>query len=106
MFFASDNSGPVHPQVIAALTEANTGYAMAYGADPQMDEVRSRLREIFEGLSAVIREHRPDEVAIEKIFMNRNADSAIRLGQARGAAIVAAARARARVGTAPPRPHR
>ena len=54
MFFASDNSGPVHPQVIAALTEANTGYAMAYGADPQMDEVRSRLREIFEAPEAAI----------------------------------------------------
>jgi crossover junction endodeoxyribonuclease RuvC len=50
-----------------------------------------RLREIFIGLGAVIREHRPDEVAIEKVFMSRNPDSAIKLGQARGAAIVAAA---------------
>jgi crossover junction endodeoxyribonuclease RuvC len=50
-----------------------------------------RLRVIFAGLTAVIREHRPDEVAIEKIFMSRNADSAIKLGQARGVAIVAAA---------------
>jgi len=51
----------------------------------------ARLRAIFEGLTALIREHRPDEVAIEKVFMNRNADSALKLGQARGAAIVAAA---------------
>lgn len=50
-----------------------------------------RLRTIFEGLTAVIREYSPDEVAIEKVFMNRNADSALKLGQARGAAIVAAA---------------
>ena len=51
----------------------------------------ARLRAIFEALTALIREHRPDEVAIEKVFMNRNADSALKLGQARGAAIVAAA---------------
>lgn len=51
----------------------------------------ARLRTIFEAITAVIREHRPDEVAIEKVFMNRNADSALKLGQARGAAIVAAA---------------
>ena len=50
-----------------------------------------RLRTIFEGITAVIEEHRPDEVAVEKIFMNRNADSALKLGQARGVAIAAAA---------------
>ena len=36
-----------------------------------------------------IAEHRPDEVAIEKVFMARNPDSALKLGQARGAAISA-----------------
>ena len=50
-----------------------------------------RLRAIFVGLTDIIREHRPDEVAIEKVFMNRNPDSTLKLGQARGAAIVAAA---------------
>jgi len=50
-----------------------------------------RLRAIFIGLTEVIRTHRPDEVAIEKVFMNRNVDSALKLGQARGAAICAAA---------------
>ena len=51
----------------------------------------ARLRLIFDQLSAVIRIHRPTEAAVEKVFMNRNADSALKLGQARGAAIVAAA---------------
>jgi crossover junction endodeoxyribonuclease RuvC len=55
------------------------------------DELPERLRRIFEGISAVVANHRPDEVAIEKVFMSRNADSALKLGQARGAAIVAAA---------------
>jgi len=49
-----------------------------------------RLKQIFDDLCALIDEHRPDEVAIERVFMARNADSALKLGQARGAAICAA----------------
>jgi len=49
-----------------------------------------RLKQIFDELCALIDEHRPDEVAIEKVFMARNPDSALKLGQARGAAICAA----------------
>ncbi len=51
-----------------------------------------RLNAIFEGVSAVIREHGPEELAVELVFMHRNADSALKLGQARGAAVVAGAR--------------
>ena len=49
-----------------------------------------RLKQIFDDLRQIIVEHRPDEVAIERVFMARNADSALKLGQARGAAICAA----------------
>jgi len=49
-----------------------------------------RLRIIFDGISNVISEYHPDEVAIEKVFMAKNADSALKLGQARGVAMVAA----------------
>jgi len=49
-----------------------------------------RLKQIFDDLRLIIIEHRPDEVAIERVFMARNADSALKLGQARGAAICAA----------------
>lgn len=49
-----------------------------------------RLRCIFEQLSLVLDEYRPDAVAIEQVFVNRNVDSALKLGQARGAAICAA----------------
>lgn len=54
MYFASDNSGPVHPQVMQALNDVNTGYAMGYGDDPQMGIVRNRLRDIFEAPEAAI----------------------------------------------------
>jgi crossover junction endodeoxyribonuclease RuvC len=48
-----------------------------------------RLRVIFEAVQVLIREHQPDEVAIERVFVNRNIDSALKLGQARGAALAA-----------------
>lgn len=48
-----------------------------------------RLRAIFEGVRRVVEENRPDEVAIERVFVNRNIDSALKLGHARGAALCA-----------------
>jgi crossover junction endodeoxyribonuclease RuvC len=49
----------------------------------------ARLRLIFEGLKALLAEHGPAEVAVERVFVSRNADSALKLGQARGAALCA-----------------
>src|SRR6266540_5323312 len=48
-----------------------------------------RLQCIFSGLTEVIELHRPDAVAVENIFFATNVQSALKLGQARGAAIVA-----------------
>ena len=49
-----------------------------------------RLRRIYEAVVLLIEAHRPDEIAIERVFVHRNPDSALKLGQARGAAICAA----------------
>jgi crossover junction endodeoxyribonuclease RuvC len=49
----------------------------------------ARLRLIFEGLQRLLSEHAPAEVAGERVFVNRNVDSALKLGQARGAALAA-----------------
>jgi threonine aldolase len=54
MHFASDNTGPAHPKVMEALQRANDGYAMPYGADALMDEVRTKVREIFEAPEAAV----------------------------------------------------
>jgi crossover junction endodeoxyribonuclease RuvC len=48
-----------------------------------------RLRVIFEGVRELVSLHRPQEVAVEQVFVNRNADSALKLGQARGAVLSA-----------------
>jgi crossover junction endodeoxyribonuclease RuvC len=52
-------------------------------------ELPERLRTIYEGVSEIIQTHSPDAMAIENVFMARNAQSALVLGQARGAAICA-----------------
>ena len=52
---------------------------------------QERLQHIFEGLTKVILEHSPHTVAIEKIFVHKNVASALKLGQARGVAMVTAA---------------
>jgi len=51
--------------------------------------VPERLKTIFEGIARLIQEYQPMEVAVEQVFMHRNPDSALKLGQARGAAICA-----------------
>lgn len=53
--------------------------------------ISDRMFEIYEGLTGIIRQHLPEQAAIEKIFLKNNADSAFKLGQARGAAFVAVA---------------
>jgi crossover junction endodeoxyribonuclease RuvC len=57
------------------------------------EDLGVRLCEIHDGIAAVVREHGPLEVAAEKVFVHRNPLAAIKLGQARGAALVAAVRA-------------
>ncbi len=52
-------------------------------------DMPQRLQRIFTGLAEIVAQYRPDQVAIEQVFMHRNADSALKLGHARGAAIVA-----------------
>ncbi len=53
------------------------------------DYFPDRLKQIFDGILQVVELYHPEEMAIEQVFMHKNADSALKLGQARGAAICA-----------------
>ena len=57
----------------------------------------SRLCEIFRCVQTIVAQYQPQEIAIEKVFVNRNPDSALKLGQARGAAICGTANAKVEV---------
>lgn len=64
------------------LVHIHSGHIQAgRGAFPE------RLRRIYCGIAELVTDHQPAEVAVEKVFVSRNVDSALKLGQARGAAI-------------------
>ncbi len=52
-------------------------------------EMPERLKRIFAGIERIVKFHGPTEAAVEQVFMAQNPDSALKLGQARGAAIAA-----------------
>jgi threonine aldolase len=54
MMFASDNTSPAHADIMSAVEAANAGYAMPYGADPWMEEVRTEVRRVFEAPEAAV----------------------------------------------------
>lgn len=54
----------------------------------QATELSQKLAQIYAGISEIIAQYQPSEAAIERVFMAKNADSALKLGQARGSALV------------------
>lgn len=54
MYFTSDNASGVPPQVLDALAKANAGFAPGYGAEPAMEALRVRIREVFEAPEAEV----------------------------------------------------
>ena len=52
-----------------------------------------RLAKLADQLEALLAEHRPDAAAVEEVFVNKNPQSTLKLGQARGVALMCAARA-------------
>lgn len=75
---------------------ASTGKDPLYVASgrispPASKPLHYRLRSIYESLSDVIAQYRPDDVVVEKIFFAKGAKSALHLGHARGVALLAAA---------------
>jgi crossover junction endodeoxyribonuclease RuvC len=64
---------------------------------PLEGPLASRLVALHDGLAAVVRDHRPDEAAVEQTFVNRDAAATLKLGQARGIALLVPALAGAGV---------
>jgi crossover junction endodeoxyribonuclease RuvC len=73
---------------IVELTGALTR-PIAWGAIPTQGDHCDRLRQIFSKVGMLVAEHEPDVIAVERVFVHKNADSALKLGQARAAAICA-----------------
>lgn len=75
--------------IIEETTHGNSKYIASGSIRVKADSFPERLKQIFDGITEVIALYQPNEMAIEQVFMHKNADSALKLGQARGAAICA-----------------
>ncbi|UXU76265.1 MULTISPECIES: crossover junction endodeoxyribonuclease RuvC [unclassified Paracoccus (in: a-proteobacteria)] len=62
------------------------------------DDLGARLSALYRGLCAVIARHRPDSAAVEQTFVNKDAVGTLKLGQARGIALLAPAEAGLSIG--------
>jgi crossover junction endodeoxyribonuclease RuvC len=70
-------------------TAAAERYVASGCIDVAGQDMVVRLQRIYAAVVALVEEHRPDMVAIERVFVHRNPDSALKLGQARGVALCA-----------------
>ncbi len=86
-----DSDGVRLSYVASGLITAPTDLDLAY-----------RLRELFEGIASVIASFKPQEAAVEETFVNDNARSTLKLGQARGMALLAPAMGGLTVAEYPP----
>ncbi|MDO6428448.1 crossover junction endodeoxyribonuclease RuvC [Thalassotalea sp. 1_MG-2023] len=77
-----------------SITYLGSGCIKAIAAG---DDLGDRLQTIYAGVSEIIIQFQPTMFAIEQVFMAKNPDSALKLGQARGAAIVAATSAELKI---------
>lgn len=89
------NLGTLEGSTRMAATRAGGAAKVTYLASgcvrvPESD-IGVRLRTIYDSITEAIRNYRPDSVAIEQVFMSNNANSAIKLGHARAAALLACA---------------
>jgi crossover junction endodeoxyribonuclease RuvC len=76
--------------------------ASGFVASDSEGALADRLREIYQGLCGVIAAHKPHEAAVEETFVNKDARSTLKLGQARGMALLAPACAGLKVAEYPP----
>ncbi len=74
---------------VVDVTQNTQRYIASGSIKVVADDFPARLHQIFQGVSEVVELHQPQQMAIEQVFMHKNADSALKLGQARGAAICA-----------------
>lgn len=77
------------------VDSAGEARALAYGVVESRRGVpmAERLVVLFEGVQALIAEHRPESLAVEQLFFARNVTNALSVGQARGVVLLAGARA-------------
>lgn len=72
-------------------------YGIAGGGSTKKSEFCKRLKNIFNGITSIIAEYNPEYIAVETSFYGKSIETAIKIGQGRGVAILAAALSEAQV---------
>ena len=75
--------------VVNVLRNGRVAYVASGCVRIPVGELAPRLKTVYDGVAEIIATYQPSVLAVEKVFVARNADSALKLGQARGAAILA-----------------
>ena len=75
---------------LLAVRDRSVGYVASGCIKAEIGDMPQRLGIIYRGVSELIDQYNPTELAIEEVFLAKNASSALKLGQARGVAIAAA----------------
>ena len=75
---------------LLAVRDRSVGYVASGCIKAEIGDMPERLGIIYRGVSELIDQFNPTELAIEEVFLAKNASSALKLGQARGVAIAAA----------------
>lgn len=75
--------------VVQVLRNGKLQYVTSGCIRTPAGSLAERLKAIYDGISEIIASYQPTVFAVERVFLARNADSALKLGQARGAAICA-----------------
>lgn len=75
--------------VVQVLRNGKLAYIASGCVRTPKGDLAGRIKAVYDGVAEVIETYGPGAFAIEKVFMAKNADSALKLGQARGAAILA-----------------
>ena len=77
--------------IVSVLHSGAVAYVASGCVRVTGENLADRLKVVYNGVAEIIERYQPEVLTIEKVFMARNADSALKLGQARAAAILAAA---------------
>lgn len=78
-------------------------YGLAKGGSRSRKDYGKRLRKIYSELQKIIDTHKPDQIYIESVFFHKNVKSAIKIGEGRGVAILAASFGNVEVGELSPK---
>ncbi len=75
--------------LVSVLSSGEIAYVASGCVRVAGESLADRLKVVYSGVTEIIESYQPEVLTIEKVFMARNADSALKLGQARAAAILA-----------------